>query len=58
MGLGRVGLDGLPRPVHLEHGEKVIQYDRKTKWVEKNLLHQEKNHLANRWYFRRKNWIK
>lgn len=39
---GRVGLDGLPRPVHLEHGEKVIQYDRKTKWVEKNLLHQEK----------------
>ena len=38
----RVGLDGLPRPVHLEHGEKVIQYDRKTKWVEKNLLHQEK----------------
>lgn len=39
---GQVGLDGLPRPVHLEHGEKVIQYDRKTKWVEKNLLHQEK----------------
>ena len=55
---GRVGLDGLPRPVHLEHGEKVIQYDRKTKWVEKNLLHQEKIYLTNRWYFRRKNWIK
>ena len=35
---GRVGLDGLPRPVHLEHGKENIQWDRTTGWVEKNLL--------------------
>ena len=35
---GRVGLDGKPRPVHLEHGEKVIQWDRTTKWVKENLV--------------------
>ncbi|MGJ7913514.1 class I mannose-6-phosphate isomerase [Neobacillus sp. LXY-1] len=34
----RVGLDGLPRPVHLEHGEKVIRWDRDTKWVKENLI--------------------
>lgn len=34
----RLGLDGLPRPIHLEHGEKVIQWDRTTKWVENNLV--------------------
>ena len=34
----RVGLDGLPRPVHIDHGEKNIQFDRDTKWVEKNLI--------------------
>lgn len=35
---GRLGLDGKPRPVHIEHGEKVIQWDRTTKWVENNLV--------------------
>ena len=34
----RVGLDGQPRPVHLEHGEQVIQWDRDTDWVEENLI--------------------
>lgn len=34
----RVGLDGIPRPVHIEHGKNVIQYDRNTKWVQDNLL--------------------
>lgn len=34
----RVGLDGLPRPIHIEHGEKVIAWDRTTKWVEKELV--------------------
>jgi mannose-6-phosphate isomerase class I len=34
----RVGLDGLPRPIHIEHGKKVIQWDRTTKWVENNLV--------------------
>jgi len=35
---GRVGLDGLPRPLHIEHGEKVIQWDRNTSWVKSNLI--------------------
>ncbi|MEH7501532.1 class I mannose-6-phosphate isomerase [Neobacillus drentensis] len=34
----RVGLDGLPRPVHIEHGEKVIQWHIDKKWVEENLI--------------------
>lgn len=34
----RPGMDGKPRPVHIDHGEKVIQWDRTTKWVEENLL--------------------
>ncbi|MGO4545402.1 class I mannose-6-phosphate isomerase [Paenibacillus sp. 2TAB23] len=29
----RLGLDGKPRPVHVEHGSKVIQWDRDTKWT-------------------------
>lgn len=39
---GRVGLDGIPRPIHVEHGIKNIQWDRTMPWLEKNLLHQEK----------------
>lgn len=35
---GRLGLDGRPRPIHIEHGEQVIQFDRDTKWVEQNLV--------------------
>ena len=38
----RLGLDGLPRPVHIEHGKKVIQWDRTTKWVKNNLVGQVK----------------
>ncbi|XID92365.1 class I mannose-6-phosphate isomerase [Paenibacillaceae bacterium WGS1546] len=34
----RLGLDGKPRPVHLEHGKRNIQWDRRTEWVEKNLI--------------------
>lgn len=34
----RVDLNGLPRPIHIEHGEKVLQYDRDTKWVKNNLI--------------------
>lgn len=29
----RLGLDGKPRPVHLEHGSKVIQWNRTTEWI-------------------------
>jgi len=36
----RLGLDGKPRPVHIEHGEKVIQWDRDTEWVSNNLVNQ------------------
>lgn len=32
----RLGMDGLPRPVHLDHGEKNIQFDRRTDWVKEN----------------------
>lgn len=39
---GRVGLDGIPRPIHLEHGIKNIQWDRDSKWVKEHLVHQEK----------------
>ena len=35
---GRVGLDGKPRPVHLAHGEQVIQWDRTTAWTKLNLV--------------------
>jgi mannose-6-phosphate isomerase class I len=39
---GNIGLDGLPRPVHINHGKKNIQWNRDTHWVMNNLIHQEK----------------
>ena len=38
----RLGLDGLPRPVHINHGQHVIQFDRDTTWVKNNLINQFK----------------
>jgi mannose-6-phosphate isomerase class I len=35
---GRLGLNGLPRPIHLDHGEANIQWDRTTNWVRRNLV--------------------
>jgi hypothetical protein len=35
---GRLGMDGTPRPIHLQHGFRNIQWDRTTPWVEKNLV--------------------
>src|SRR6185312_2029723 len=35
---GRLGLDGEPRPIHLEHGLANIQWDRDTEWTQKNLV--------------------
>ncbi|HLT61011.1 MAG TPA: class I mannose-6-phosphate isomerase [Microlunatus sp.] len=35
---GRLGLDGKPRPVHLEHGRRVLRPERDTAWVEENLI--------------------
>ena len=34
----RLGLDGKPRPVHVEHGKEVIQWYRITPWVKENLV--------------------
>ena len=34
----RLGLDGKPRPVHLDHGVANIQWDRITDWVKRNLI--------------------
>ena len=36
----RVGLDGLPRPIHIEDGLANIQWDRTTGWVRENLVNQ------------------
>ena len=35
---GRLGLDGRPRPIHLEHGAANIQWDRTTDWVKRELV--------------------
>jgi mannose-6-phosphate isomerase class I len=37
---GRLGLDGRPRPIHLEHGLRNIQWDRTTEWVRQELIDQ------------------
>jgi mannose-6-phosphate isomerase class I len=35
---GRLGLDGKPRPIHLDHGLANIQWDRTTRWTKKELV--------------------
>lgn len=35
---GRLGLDGLPRPISIDHGEANIQWDRTTEWTRGNLI--------------------
>jgi mannose-6-phosphate isomerase class I len=37
---GRLGLDGRPRPIHLDHGLKNIQWNRTTRWVREHLIDQ------------------
>jgi mannose-6-phosphate isomerase class I len=34
----RPGLDGAPRPIHLQHGREVIQWDRNTEWTRRELV--------------------
>jgi hypothetical protein len=34
----RLGLDGRPRPIHIEHGVPNIQWNRTTEWVRDNLI--------------------
>lgn len=40
---GRLGLDGQPRPIHLQRGIENIQWDRTTEWVNESLI----NHVEN-----------
>jgi mannose-6-phosphate isomerase class I len=35
---GRLGLDGRPRPIHLDHGVANIQWNRTTAWVQRELI--------------------
>ncbi|MGH9529140.1 MAG: class I mannose-6-phosphate isomerase [Terriglobales bacterium] len=35
---GRLGLNGLPRPIHLDHGIANIAWERNTEWVQRNLI--------------------
>lgn len=35
---GRLGLDGRPRPIHLDHGAANIQWNRTTDWVRRSLI--------------------
>jgi mannose-6-phosphate isomerase class I len=35
---GRLGLNGLPRPIHLSHGIANVDWDRQTDWVQRNLI--------------------
>jgi mannose-6-phosphate isomerase class I len=35
---GRLGLNGRPRPIHIDHGVANIQWDRTTDWVRRNLI--------------------
>lgn len=37
---GRLGMDGRPRPIAIEHGAKVIQWDRDPQWTKNNLINQ------------------
>lgn len=41
---GRLGLDGLPRPINIRHGQQVIQWERQTEFVKHNLI----NHVEPR----------
>jgi mannose-6-phosphate isomerase class I len=35
---GRVGLDGVPRPIHLDHAMRNVQWNRDTEWTSANLV--------------------
>ena len=34
----RLGLDGKPRPIHINHGKQIIQWDRDTEWTRRELV--------------------
>lgn len=35
---GRLGLNGLPRPIHIDHGIANIAWERQTDWVKRSLI--------------------
>jgi mannose-6-phosphate isomerase class I len=35
---GRLGMNGLPRPIHLDHGIANIAWERQTEWVRRSLI--------------------
>jgi mannose-6-phosphate isomerase class I len=35
---GRLGIDGKPRPINIEHGKRNIQWTRTTEWTRQNLV--------------------
>ena len=35
---GRLGLDGKPRPIHLQHGLANVEWARTTEWMKRNLV--------------------
>jgi len=35
---GRLGMDGRPRPINIDHGRHNIQWDRTTEWTRQNLV--------------------
>jgi len=37
---GRLGMDGKPRPINIEHGKANIKWDRTEEWVGENLINQ------------------
>ncbi|MFV0483613.1 MAG: class I mannose-6-phosphate isomerase [Bacteroidales bacterium] len=37
---GRMGLDGKPRPINIEHGKNVIQWDRNESWCKEHIVNQ------------------
>ncbi len=39
---GREGLDGRPRPIHIDHGEANVQWERTPEWVKRSLVGQVK----------------
>ncbi len=47
---GRLGLNGKPRPLHLDHGLANIAWDRNTEWVRQNLIDRSETiHSGNGW---------
>ena len=55
----RLVLDGLPRPIHIEDGEKNIQWNRTTSWVKDNLVnHVEVIHDGDDYLEERTNVVK